>query len=198
MSMNLSEPLVSSEGNLDPIDGFVIFRLLQASAMQANDGKVLEEEIADYKRVIDKKGEHVISSDPLDLGMTLWTAHWFFDKEGWAYNLAERCSEQIYHMFKVNRYLEHNIKYRLAFREFGTCLGIQSHPEQISLTGRTINLKKYADAIIEQWVPHIEVSTSSLDDDFRPINKVMYATALIPGAFCSGYLGNEPEAISGE
>jgi hypothetical protein len=95
MSMDLSAPLVTSEGNLDPIDGFVVFRLLQATAIEAGDGEVLTEEIADYRRVMDRKGEHFVSSDPLDLGMTLWTAHWFSDRETWASNLAARCFEHL-------------------------------------------------------------------------------------------------------
>lgn len=94
MAMDLSAPLVASEGNLDPIDGYVVFRLLQAAAVEAGEGEVLTEEIADYKRVMDRKGEHFVSSDPLDLGMTLWTAHWFSD-EGWAARLSGRCFEQI-------------------------------------------------------------------------------------------------------
>lgn len=95
MSMDLSAPLVSSEGNLDPIDGYVVFRLLQASAMEAGDGEVLAEEISDYKRVMARKGEHFVSSDPLDLGMTLWTSHWFSETESWASNLVTRCFEQL-------------------------------------------------------------------------------------------------------
>lgn len=95
MAMDLSAPLVSSEGNLDPIDGYVVFRLLQAAAVEAGDGEVLADEIADYKRVMERKGEHFVSSDPLDLGMTLWTAHWFSEKEAWASALARRCFEQI-------------------------------------------------------------------------------------------------------
>lgn len=95
MAMDLSKPLVSSEGNLDPIDGFVVFRILQAAAMEAGDGVVLAEEINDYKRVMERKGEHFVSSDPLDLGMTLWTVHWFSEKENWASNMATRCFEQL-------------------------------------------------------------------------------------------------------
>lgn len=34
MSIDLSESLVPLEGNLDPIDGFVIFRILQAFIMK--------------------------------------------------------------------------------------------------------------------------------------------------------------------
>lgn len=95
MSMDLSVPLVTSEGNLDPIDGYVVFRVLQATAIEAGDGEVLTEEIDDYRRVMERKGEHFVSSDPLDLGMTLWTAHWFSEKESWAANLETRCFEQL-------------------------------------------------------------------------------------------------------
>lgn len=104
MSIDLATPLVPSEGNLDPIDGYVVYRLLQASALAMNDGasndgseteKILDEEIADYKRVMERKGEHFVSADTLDLGMTLWTCHWFSDKEKWASKLADRCFQQI-------------------------------------------------------------------------------------------------------
>lgn len=106
MSIDLATPLVPSEGNLDPIDGYVVYRLLQASAMAMVGGgegsnvgsdkpRVLDEEITDYKRVMERKGEHFVSSDTLDLGMTLWTCHWFSDKEKWASKLAERCFQQI-------------------------------------------------------------------------------------------------------
>jgi hypothetical protein len=93
--MSLTKALVASEGNLDPIDGYVIFRLLQASAVEAGDGEVLAEEISDYRRVMNRKGEHYVSSDPLDLGMTLWSAHWFSERETWAAELARGCFEQM-------------------------------------------------------------------------------------------------------
>jgi hypothetical protein len=95
MSMDLSIALVPSEGNLDPIDGYVVYRLLQAAAMEMGEGRHLDEEIADYKRVMERKGEYFVSSDPLDLGMTLWTSHWFSERENWAARLARRCFEQI-------------------------------------------------------------------------------------------------------
>lgn len=95
MSMDLAVALVPSEGNLDPIDGYVVFRLLQATSMATGNGQVLDEEIADYKRVMERKGEHFVSTDPLDLGMTLWTSHWFADSEAWASKLAGKCFQQI-------------------------------------------------------------------------------------------------------
>jgi hypothetical protein len=206
MAMDLSTALVPSEGNLDPIDGYVVFRLLQALALENNDGKVLDEEIGDYKRVMERKGEHFVSSDPLDLGMTLWTTHWFAEREDWATQLAGKCIEQIYELFEVDHHLERSIRYRLAFREFGTCLGIRcySAPESAATKRkeRPIDLTSYAEAIIASWEPYMKLSMSeasdftSIADDLRPINRVMYATALVPGAFKEGYLGPEPKIVS--
>lgn len=205
MAMDLSGPLVQSEGNLDPIDGFVVFRLLQAAAVRF-DGEesegVLSEEIDDYRRVMARKGEHFVSSDPLDLGMTLWTAHWFSEREEWAARLAGRCFEQLCmpppflpspisaipanevdDLFEINRYLERNPKYRLAFREFGTALGAQCQSHQSTEKDRAVDLKNYADAIITAWDPYMELTLGSdlMHDDLRPITRVMYATALVPG-----------------
>ncbi|KAI9934274.1 hypothetical protein MW887_005348 [Aspergillus wentii] len=198
MSVDLTVPLVGSEGNLDPLDGFVVYRLLQATAKEAGEGEVLAEEIRDYQRVMDRKGEHFVSTDPLDLGMTMWTVHWFSEKEEWAARLAGRCFEQIYNLFEINRYLDRNIKHRLAFREFGTCMGIQCQTEQPSEKERAVDLKVYADAIITAWDPYMELSISSdlTPLDLRPITRVMYASALIPGAidFVHGdYVGSRKE-----
>ncbi|KAJ5587025.1 uncharacterized protein N7459_002790 [Penicillium hispanicum] len=185
MSMDLSTPLVSSEGNLDPIDGYVIFRLLQAAAIEAGEGEVLAEEIADYKRVMERKGEHFVSSDPLDLGMTLWTVHWLSEKENWASNLATRCFEQIYtdNLFEINQYLKRNIRFRLAFREFGTSVGAQCQSQQTTEKDRAVDLKTWSDAIIAAWDPYMELSITEglTPEDLRPITRVMYASALIPG-----------------
>ncbi|KAH8692817.1 hypothetical protein BGW36DRAFT_301782 [Talaromyces proteolyticus] len=203
MSMDLSIALVPSEGNLDPIDGYVIYRLLQASALAAGEKSVglgLDGEIADYKRVMERKGEHFVSTDPLDLGMTLWTTHWFSDRESWASKLAGRCFQQIYELFEIDRYLSRNIKYRLAFREFGTSLGVRCHSERSPDKERAVDLKSYADAILASWEPYMEVSLSPekaelTPEDLRPITRVMYSSALIPGAFRAGYLGPEPKTI---
>ena len=92
ITMDMSQPLVASEGNLDPIDGHVVFRLLQA---RASNKQMLQEEIDDYKRVMDRKGKHFVSTDPLDLGMTLWTSQWLAGKEEWADALRLECVSQL-------------------------------------------------------------------------------------------------------
>lgn len=194
MSMDLSTALVASEGNLDPVDGFVTFRLLQAAAMQMGEGEVLANEIADYRKVMERKGKHFVTSDPLDLGMSLWTAHWFAEKEDWATQLSGECFEHIYELFEIDRYLDRSHKYRLAFREFGTCMGIKCMSEQSTEKESAVDLKVYADKILDSWNIYMQKSlaTKMTPDDLRPITRVMYASALLPGAFARGYLGPEP------
>jgi hypothetical protein len=89
-------------------------------------------------------------------------------------------------LFEVDRYLSRNIKYRLAFREFGTSLGIKCHSEKSSDKERAIDLKSYSDAVLSAWEPYMEISlspreTSLTPEDLRPITRVMYSSALIPG-----------------
>ena len=100
VSTDLNMVLVNSEGNLDPIDGYVTFKILQttAKAQHWDDpeaGKVLEEEIGDYWRVMQRKGKLRFTSDALDLGMAAWTAHWLDGREEWATELLETCKGNI-------------------------------------------------------------------------------------------------------
>jgi hypothetical protein len=67
--------------------------------------------------------------------------------------------------------LERNPQYRLAFREFGTCLGIDCYGADEYLASR-------ATAVVKFWEEYMEEVTA---DDLRPISLVMYAAALIPG-----------------
>ena len=97
LSTDMSDVLVPSEGNLDPLDGYVVYRILQASAdkLQSQSAQnmgetILDEEIKDYKRVIERKGHHQVTRDPLDLGMTMWTVHWLAE-EDWAADLLSDC-----------------------------------------------------------------------------------------------------------
>lgn len=122
-------------------------------------------------------------------------------------------------LFGARHYLDRNVRYRLAFREFGTAIGLQCHLQQTRQKAAPADLKAIADAIIAAWEPQMDLtrpadSTDPADltpDDLRPITRVMYASALIPGgksrhilqlwpsvladggvlAFRSGYLGPE-------
>ena len=89
-SVDLRRAVVPSEGNLDPIDGYVVFSLLQRD--NAENTRVLEREVGEYRRMLEAKWRRYVSDDPLDLGMTLWTAHWFAGKgdSEWAEELSDR------------------------------------------------------------------------------------------------------------
>jgi hypothetical protein len=93
VSMDLREPLVRSEGNLDPVDGLVVFRLLQD--LDGPDSAVLAEEISDYEKIVSTKWEGYNGSDPLYLGMTLWMAHWFAESDEWGRGLQEMAGRDL-------------------------------------------------------------------------------------------------------
>ena len=119
---DLREPLVRSEGSLDPVDGLAVSRLLQDS--EGPDSAVLAEEIGDYEKVVSTKWEGYNGSDPLDLGMTLWTACWFAESDEWAWGLQEMARRDLTQLWEEG-YFDRNTKKRLAFREFGTALGMR-------------------------------------------------------------------------
>ncbi|RSH88939.1 hypothetical protein EHS25_002601 [Saitozyma podzolica] len=176
ISMDMSRVLVHSEGNLDPIDGYVVFKTLAAASGKAD---TLKDEIEDYAKVMQRKGEHFASEDMLDLGMSSWTSHWLRGKEEWATVLAKRCTRQLKEMFQSG-YNDMPARYRLAFREYGACLGIQClEPDEYLLRKK--------DEVVAFWEKYRETH-----DDLRPITEVMRVAALIPGAFRSGYFGKEP------
>ncbi|PYI07189.1 hypothetical protein BO78DRAFT_367029 [Aspergillus sclerotiicarbonarius CBS 121057] len=194
MDVNLERVLVGSEGNLDPLDGWVVFRLVQGFQESNGDGKgkgVLEEEIEDYARILKRKGRQRIVDDMLDLGMTLWTAHWFLGREEWADELVERGVKRVYNLFEKDRYLDQDIRHRLAFREFGAAMGIRCVAEQEADKDRAVDLKVFADRIVDCWRPYMAGADGG-EDELTPITQVMYASALMPGAFQRGFFGPEP------
>lgn len=74
-------------------------------------------------------------------------------------------------LFDKEHYLQRPIRSRLAFREFGTILGIQCNVSEPSL-------RQSAEVLLTEWEKHMETQTP---DDLRPITLVMYAAALVPG-----------------
>lgn len=93
------------------------------------------------------------------------------------------CSDEIDDLLEIDRYLDRNPKYRLAFREFGTAMGAACQAEQSTEKDLAVDLKSYADAIITAWDSQMELTlySDAPEDDLRPITKVMYASALLPG-----------------
>ncbi|KAJ4304050.1 hypothetical protein N0V88_001659 [Collariella sp. IMI 366227] len=172
VSMDMGTALVPSEGHLDAATGFVVYRLLQRTAgrLQGVEG-VLEGEIGDYRHLMSREGRLHASRDPLDLGMGLWMSH-FFREEEWAATLGSQSLGMARAVLdEKNGLVSRDASRRLAFREFGTCLGLECY-------GVDEGLKKSVDAVVDFWHHYLEDST---DEDLRPISLVMYAAALIPG-----------------
>ena len=82
-STGLTEVLICTEGDLDPMGGHVLYSILQAThrRLQGGNKNVLENEMKDYDKIMARHcGFQLSSGDPLELGLTLWTAQWFFDQ----------------------------------------------------------------------------------------------------------------------
>jgi hypothetical protein len=161
--------LVGSEGHLDAATGFVVYRLLQGNAERFGMGKVFEREIEEYREVMGREGKLVASKDVLDLGMGLWMCH-FFKGEEWARKLGEDSLAMV--PMVLRGVMARDASRRLAFREFGTCLGVRCYD------GADEELVALVNKVVKWWEDYLEEST---DEDLRPISLVMYAAALIPG-----------------
>ncbi|CAM1507754.1 Fc.00g046020.m01.CDS01 [Cosmosporella sp. VM-42] len=181
ISTDMKTVLVPSEGHLDAATGFVVCRLLQNTATkQGRKKEPLKKEIDEYSQLMNREGKLTSSGDTLDLGMGLWICHFFRD-EPWAARLGDEALEVAHGVLGENAPIIHrHASRRLAFREFGACLGL-------SYFGGDKYLQSRVKAVVDFWESHLQQHS---DDDLRPISQVMYAAALIPGAFQEGYLNS--------
>ncbi|KAK3940522.1 hypothetical protein QBC46DRAFT_385225 [Diplogelasinospora grovesii] len=176
MSTDLKTVLVPREGHLDAATGYVVYKLLQRTAKQFSEEETLDAEIADYRSIMDSGDKLRPSGDALDLGMCLWMCHFFRDEEEWARELGNQSLAVA--RVVLSGFMARSASHRLAFREFGACMGLKVYGVDDELAARV-------DAIVDFWQKYLE---KSADEDLRPISLVMYAAALIPGAFQDGYL----------
>lgn len=176
-STDMNRVLVSSEGHLDGPTGYVVCRLLQETAAEFDPKKeaILSRQIAEYEGVMRRDGKQSLtaSSDLLDLGMGLWICH-FFKNEPWAARLGYE-SLDMSHMVLDDEdgVMSGKAHRRLAFREFGTCLGIRCF-------GQDEVAERAAGEMIRYWEAYMETGVLG-DSDLNPISLVMYAAALNPG-----------------
>jgi len=169
ISVDMSRPHVLSEGNLDPYDGYITYRLLQE---RHSDKTVLEKEIADMYKMVYNKYKKYKSNDPLDLGEALWITHWYPGEE-WANHLTNRSLEGINWLYTYGEF-DRPRNQRLAFREFGTTIGVQCNPRAGS------EWVARANALMDFW----SNSLYTRDQDITP---VMYCASLIPGVLKNDY-----------
>src|SRR5690606_32148617 len=122
--------------------------------------------IKDLEKIVMLKYKYYDSNDPLDLGESLWICHWYKEEE-WAKHVSQTALNAIEELWDTG-YFRMSRNYRLAFREFGTTIGVQMYPEILSKWTSRVN------ALHDFWDPFV----FARDADISP---VMYATSLLPG-----------------
>jgi hypothetical protein len=172
MSIDLSYPHVDSEGNLDPFDGYVTYRAIQAMSSDLN---VLKSQIGTFEKMVMAKYPRYRSNDPLDLGEALWITH-LYPEEEWSKYVSAQSLKSLDALYAQGYFLMPDTR-RLAFREFGTTIGVQVHP---AARGVGSLWHKRVEELHEFWNAKIY----KRDNDITP---VMYCTSLIPGVFWSDY-----------
>ncbi|GAB9467018.1 hypothetical protein Gpo141_00004378 [Globisporangium polare] len=184
MAVDLQHVAVASEGNLDPFDGLVTYRLLQH---QSADKSVLQSEIADMSHLVERKLAHFTTNDELDSGEALWLAEWF-RAEPWARALHSAALKSVNELFATGRF-EYPAAYRLLFREMGTVLGLKvasldNDREMGTVLGLKVasldNDRERWDARVEKLLGFWSDKVFNRDADISPL---MYASALLPGVW---------------
>jgi hypothetical protein len=207
MSTDLSYPLVSSMGHHDPLDGLITYCELQATAgkysdtMQAPD---LSSEIADMAEMC--AGKSWATDDPLGIGGML----------GGAYRMAQLIAVKSFvkpdllktvlddavrgmDYFAKNSPLDLPAAARLAFRELGLSIGLQSIMRLQGMPERSPGSAEARPGIssnIQRIIKHNGmiglINSFWLDTnnqkaatwiDHRNINMVMLATSLSPDGY---------------
>lgn len=199
MSIELTRPLVPSEGGHDPLDGLVTFSELRARAAKREGGRPLDTEISELEHMC--RGREWATADALGIGGLLADAWWMeqlLQRDSTAKALEPLLAQVVDaslvslqallrgHLFRLP------VERRLAFRELGLAIGLRAadalvHPgtRRLMRTGLegVDELDRYlplADAIVSEWLPDEPRATGSWMDH-EDINDVMLATALVPG-----------------
>lgn len=206
MSIDLTHPLVPSMGQHDPLDGFITYSELQATAtgyFRDSELPDLKGEIADMAEIC--RGMSLVTDDPLGIGGLLSDASrtaQLIVKAGFKYDslLAAIVNAALLGMdvFARGGSLEYPAEYRLAFRELGLAIGlfgveslqkwIVENPDlarQESLHQWIDVLRGYVpigEEIKQFWIDGKNRETASWIEH-REINMVMLCTSIAPDEF---------------
>ena len=207
MSIDLSRPLVPSMGHHDPLDGFVTYSELQATAERGREkstGTDLRTEIADMARICE--GKDWATDDPLGIGGLLLDSgrvaqlmiSGYLDPKGLLETLLESSLMGLNSFVRENS-LKLPADYRLAFRELGLSIGLRAverirklneqKPLPLQKKGSLQSLLKalgnYANLseTIEKFWLEPKSRESETWTTHHDINRVMLATSLAPDGF---------------
>ena len=207
MSIDLSRPLVSSMGQHDPLDGLLTYLQLHASAIQYPEIPAefrLDTEIADMLEICN--GISWVSHDTLGTGSLLSDAYKLLqlsDKQHLYQhikfiNLLDDI-EQSLHVFVSHNPLQQGAAHRLAFRELGLAIGLQTiskmqqwlkqnseHFHQQNLLDELLTKLSMFEPIrttIEKFWLNPKHQTQNSWLEHGDINNVMLATSLLPDGY---------------
>jgi hypothetical protein len=207
MSIDLSRPLVGSMGQHDPLDGLLTYLQLQKSARQHPDISAkyqLDTEISEMFTIC--KNLSLISHDALGTGGLLTDAYKLMqlsDKQHPTQyiELADLLAaiEKSLQIFVIHSPLQQHAQHRLAFRELGLSIGLQTihkmqqwlehnpgyFAQQSLLEGRLAKLSVFEriHTNIENFWLNPEHHIQASWQDHIDINSVMLATSLMPDSY---------------
>lgn len=206
MSIDLSRPLVSSMGQHDPVDGYVTCAELRATSSTlpgAAPGPDLGDEMATFATLM--RGHPLATVDPLGIGDLLAAAHRVDQLERQGASLGNLCNSLLEAALSgLEDHAPHaelglRAEDRLAFRELGLCIGLDSvllmasaRPDGPELATSDSHRSALLEALgrydwlrtrlISFWLAPANRSCA-LWADHQDINDVMLATALAPEGF---------------
>jgi hypothetical protein len=207
MSIDLSSPLVSSMGHHDPLDGFITYNELQATAAKDTGrltGLDLHAEIAILADIC--KGKNWATDDSLGIGGLLNDAHTvvqliikgYFERTDLLENLLDSSQPGLESFARKNSW-KVQADYRLAFRELGLSIGlhaverlrglIEENPgmfdKKVPLHTKIEKLMRYtplSEVIESFWLEEANQKSESWTAH-QDINMVMLATSLAPDGY---------------
>jgi hypothetical protein len=209
MSIDLSYPLVSSMGHHDPLDGFITYLQLQATAAKAFEKSAqfdLSAEITDMSDMCE--GKRWETDDPLGIGELLSSAYKLAQlilieglEQADLLDVLLGSSLVGLRSYASRDPLKLPARYRLAFRELGLSIGLHAIEKLLRLIkqtprdfnrkhrlhSRTESLMQYtplSDRIETYW---LDLSNRQANEwmAHRDINMVMLATSLAPDGYLS-------------
>jgi hypothetical protein len=200
MSIDLTRPLVSSMGQHDPLDGFITYNELQATAPRKTEWPSLEEEIADIASFYE---DYWITDDPLGVGELLSNAYKVSQLIRRGYwnriDLLLRILNDAYvslEAFLRREFAILQAEDRLAFRELGLSIGLKaldklwkaipevpiSNEEVLLIVKILRSYTPLAKDIEEFWLKP-ENRNAETWMEHIDINEVMLATSLISDGY---------------
>ena len=208
MSIDLSRPLVRSMGQHDPLDGYVTYSELQASAgaLHFPQQLSLKEQIAEMAAIC--RGKDWVTDDPLGIGGLLWDA-WRMAQlidRGAFRDIAILETTIGAALVGLKAYAGANplkipAGYRLAFRELGLSIGLKGVAPLLNWSEKNSRLlapqsplKRNLQSLMEFLPMAGEIERFWLEGrhrtaltwrEHREINMVMFATSLAPDGFLS-------------